>query len=186
VAIAILAARAGLAIMLLIAGGAKLADLDGFAASVRLFAPPGWSASAAAARRAALAVAIGELGLGATSLAWPEAGWPNLAVLAACCGFAVVAGAGYAFHRGRSCRCFGPLSRRRFDRAGLARSVAVAAVAGIAAAGQAASVVPSSAVALSPADRLLLSAGAALITFVARAAARSLAASRAALPGMVP
>lgn len=183
-AIAILGARAGLAVMLLIAGGAKVADLDGFAASVRLFAPRGRTASAAAARRIALAVAIGELGLGGSSLAWPEAGWLNLAVLVACCGFAVVAGAGYAFHRGRSCRCFGPLSRRRFDRAGLARSVAVVAAAGFAAIGQAAAV-PSSAVALSLADRLLLAAGAALITSVARVAARSLAASRAALPGMV-
>lgn len=183
--IAIFAARAGLAVMLLIAGGAKVADLDGFAAAVRLFAPRRAAASSAIARRAALAVAASELGLGGVSLAWPEARWLNLAVLAACGGFVAVAGAGYAFHRGRSCRCFGPLSRRRFDRAGLARSVAVAAVAGFAAAGQARAAVPSSAVALSPVGRLLLAAGAALVAIVARAAARSLAASRAALPGMV-
>jgi hypothetical protein len=185
VAVAILGARAGLAVMLLIAGGGKLADLDSFAASVRLFLPRRLAAPGTTARRAAMAVAIGELGLGGASLAWPGAGWLNLAVLAACCGFAAVSAAGYAFHRGRSCRCFGPLSRRRFDRAGLARSAGVAAVAGFTAAGQAAAAVPPPAVALSLADRLLLIGGAALIAFVARSAARSLAASRAALPGMV-
>jgi hypothetical protein len=185
VVIAILGAKVGLAVMLLIAGGGKLADLDGFAASVRLFAPPGWAARPAVARRAALAVTIGELALGGASLAWPETGWLNLAVLAACCGFAAVSAVGYEFHRGRSCRCFGPLSRRRFDRAGLARSAAVAAVAGFAAGGLGAAAVSPSAVALSPAGRLLLIGGAALIAFVTRAAARSLAAARAALPGMV-
>jgi hypothetical protein len=184
VPVAVLGAKALLAVMLLVAGGAKLADLDSFAASVRLFLPRRRTGplaglalltSAAGARRIAGAVA-----LGGASLALPGI-WPlNLAVLAAAACFAVVSGLGFAFHRGRSCRCFGALSRRRFDRAGLARSAAVAALAGLATAPLA-----PAAVALSPAGHGLLLAGSALIAFVAFTAARSLAASRDALPGMV-
>src|SRR5580700_2547877 len=202
-AVAILGAKALLAVMLLVAGGAKLAGLDAFAATVLLLAPrpvravlafraPG---PRAGARRAAWAVALGELVLGSASLAVPAAGWLNLAVLAAACAFAAVSAAGFAFHRGRSCRCFGALSQRRFDLAGLARSAAVLALAGLATAGRATAgratagrgaAVPLSDLALSPADRALLLAGSALIVFVAFTAARSLAASRDATPGMVP
>lgn len=204
---AILGAKAVLAVMLLVAGGAKLADLDSFAASVRLFlprrrprrratlrsasapapaarsAPPGelqLLRSQLAARRAARAVALGELALGAGSLALPAFRWLNAAVLAAGCCFAVVSGLGFAFHRGRSCRCFGALSRRRFDLAGLARSIAVAGLAALATVA-----VPASAAALTPAGHGLLLGGSALIAFVAFTAARSLAVSRDALPGMV-
>lgn len=205
--VAVLGAKALLAVMLLVAGGAKLADLDSFAASVRLFlprrvprrlprplahrlprrhrpgAPPaaaGLLTSPASARRIAGAVAVAELGLGAASLAAPAI-WPlNLAVLATACCFAAVSGIGFAFHRGRSCRCFGALSRRKFDRAGLARAGAVAALAG----GATVPVGPA-AVALTPAGHGLLLAGSAVIAFVAFTAARSLAVSRDALPGMV-
>ena len=204
--VAVLGAKALLAVMLLVAGGAKLADLDSFAASVRLFLPrrvprrlpralahrlprrhrpaapaaAGLLTSPASARRIAGAVAVAELGLGAASLAAPAI-WPlNLAVLAAACCFAAVSGIGFAFHRGRSCRCFGALSRRKFDRAGLARAGAVAALA----AGATVPVGPA-AVALTPAGHGLLLAGSAVIAFVAFTAARSLAVSRDALPGMV-
>ena len=189
--VAVLSAKALLAVMLLVAGGAKLADPASFAAAVRLFLPrrrpPGWPAgtarpltSPASALRVAWAVALAELALGGASLAFPAI-WPlSLAVLAAACSFAVVSGLGLVFHRGRSCRCFGALSRRRFDRAGLARSVAVAALAALAAVRAA-----PSAVALTPAGHGLLLAGSALVAFVAFTAARSLDASRDALPGMV-
>jgi len=187
-AVAILGAKALLAVMLLVAGGSKLAGLDAFAATVLLLAPrpvravlafraPG---PRAGARRAAWAVALGELVLGSASLAVPAAGWLNLAVLAAACAFAAVSAAGFAFHRGRSCRCFGALSQRRFDLAGLARSAAVLALAGLATAGSATAgratagratagrgaAVPLSDLALSPADRALLLAGSALIVFL--------------------
>ena len=67
-----------------------------------------------------------ELALGGASLAFPAV-WPlSVAVLAAAASFAVVSGLGFAFHRGRSCRCFGALSRRTFDRAGLARAAGIA------------------------------------------------------------
>jgi methylamine utilization protein MauE len=190
VPVAVLGAKALLAVMLLVAGGAKLADLDGFAASVRLFLPrrhrPGAPAAAGlltsqpSARRIAGAVALAELGLGGASLAAP-ASWPlNLAVLATACCFAAVSGIGFAFHRGRSCRCFGALSGRKFDLAGLIRAGAVTVLAGAAAVP-----VAPAAVALTPAGHGLLLAGSAFIAFVAFTAARSLAASRDALPGMV-
>jgi hypothetical protein len=190
VPVAILGAKALLAVMLLVAGAAKLADLDSFASAVRLFLPrrrrpgapgrPGRLTSPASARRIARALAVTELALGGASLALPAI-WPlNLAVLGAAGCFAAVSGLGFAFHRGRSCRCFGSLSRRRFDRAGLARAGAVAAVAGLATAP-----VTPAAVAVTLAGHGLLLAGAALIAFVAFTAARSLAASRDALPGMV-
>jgi hypothetical protein len=195
VPVAVLGAKALLAVMLLVAGGAKLADLDSFAASVRLFLPrrlprrhrpgvppaaAGLLTSVASARRIAWAAALAELGLGGASLAVPAA-WPlNLAVLATACCFAAVSGIGFAFHRGRSCRCFGALSQRKFDRAALARAGAVVALAG----GAAVPVSPA-AVALTPAGHGLLLAGSAFIAFVAFTAARSLAVSRDALPGMV-
>jgi hypothetical protein len=187
---AILGAKALLAVMLLVAGGAKLADLDSFAASVRLFlprgrpgAPPpaaGLLMSSATARRIGLAVALAELGLGGASLAAPAISPLNLTVLGAAGCFAAVSGIGFAFHRGRSCLCFGALSRRKFDLAGLIRAGAVLALAGAAAV----PVAPAE-VALTPAGHGLLLAGSAFIAFVAFTAARSLAASRDALPGMV-
>jgi hypothetical protein len=184
VTITILGAKAALAVMLLVAGGAKLADLAGFAASVRLFAPRRVAGSLSAQpllQSAALTLAAGELVLGAASLTSPALRWLNFAVLAACGAFAAVAGVGYAVHRGRSCRCFGALSQRRFDRPGLARAGLIAALAGLATVA-----VSPSAVRLSLADRGLLLAASALISLVAFTAARSLAASRDALPRMVP
>jgi hypothetical protein len=184
--VAVLGAKALLAVMLLVAGGAKLADLDGFAATVRLFLPARLLTARlvrptpAGARRIAWGVALAELALGGASLAFPAA-WPlSLAVLAAAASFAVVSGLGFAFHRGRSCRCFGALSRRTFDRAGLARAAGIAGLAGLATIGA-----PPSAVALTPAARALLLAGSAVMAFIAFTAARSLAVSRDALPGMV-
>jgi hypothetical protein len=183
VAAAVLGAKAVLAVMLLVAGGAKLADLDGFAASVRLFAPRRMAGSMSAApvlRTVALALALGELMLGGASLTFPALGWLNPAVLLVGCAFVGVSGAGYAFHRGRSCRCFGALSQRRFDLAGIGRAVVVAALAALATV----AVSPSS-IRLGVADHALLLAASCLLTFVAFTAARALAASRDALPGMV-
>jgi hypothetical protein len=200
--VAVLGAKALLAVMLLVAGGAKLADLDGFAAAVRLFWPAGLTRPArsthparlaltarltratrptqAGARRIARAVALAELALGGASLAFPAV-WPlSVAVLGAVACFAVVSVLGFAFHRGRSCRCFGALSQRKFDRAALARAAVIAGLAGLAMTGA-----PPSAVTLTPAAHALLAAGSAVMAFIAFTAAKSLAASRDALPGMV-
>jgi Methylamine utilisation protein MauE len=125
-----LAAKALLATMLLIAGGAKLAGLAGFAATIRLFVPiriPRLAAPWMAAGTASVEIAVG-----AGSLSWPAAGWLNLVVFALTCGFVVVAGAGYVFRRGQSCRCFGALSGRKFDVAGVTRNAIIAAVAAVA------------------------------------------------------
>jgi hypothetical protein len=171
-----LGAKAALAVMLVLAGAAKFADLGGFGSTVRLFLPPAigarnWSARAIGV--IAAGVAGGELILGGASLSSPAVAWLNLAVFGATCAFVVVSGAGYAFHRGRSCSCFGGLSHRRFDRAGILRAVVIAGVAGL---GTAA--VPGPSTRLDLTDRFLLLAAAALLAGVAVSAARGLAAGR--------
>ncbi len=180
---AILGAKAVLAVLLLVAGGAKLADRPGFAASVRLFVPPRLAGAASVRpllRWTALAVALGELALGGASLAAPALGWLNPAIFGAGCAFVAVSAAGFAFHRGRSCRCFGALSSRRFDLAGLGRSVVIAVVAAVAM-----TAVPAASVRLGLGDRGLLLAAAGLLAGVAFTAARGLAASGDTLSGMV-
>jgi hypothetical protein len=169
----VLAGKAVVAVLLVAAGGAKLADLPGFAASVRLFVPdPG---GPRLGRCVALGIAAGEVTAGAASLSSPRASWLNLVVLAICCGFVAVAAAGYRWHRGRSCRCFGALSRRRFNLAGLGRSVLIALGAGVATAP-----VRAAAIQLSPADRIGLLAGALLVAGAAFSAAAAIGAGRGA------
>jgi hypothetical protein len=182
-----LMAKAGLAAVLLVAAGAKLADLDGFALTVRLFLPrlpgparparPPRGASALAVRRAAAAIVGAEFALGAASLCCPAVAWLNLAVLGAGCSFVAVAAAGYVFYRGRSCSCFGALSRRKFDAAGIARAAVIAAAAAVAVVA-----VPPSAVRLGAPERVLLLAAACLLAAAAGTAARALAVGRAARP----
>jgi len=171
-----LCCKAFLAVLLLAAGGAKLADLPGFAATVRLFAPRALGSRLPAA--IAAGIAIGELALGAASLTSPQAGWLNVAVFAAGCGFAIVSVVGYVRHPGTPCRCFGALSRRAFSPAGIGRSMAVAACAAVAAwpAGQALAVVGA-------AGRLGLLAGGTLVAGGAYSAAAALGAGRDPLAG---
>jgi hypothetical protein len=112
----VLAAKAGLAVVLLAAGGAKLADLAGFASAVRMFVPS--RAPLVLADRAivgAAVIAAAELAAGAVSLCWPGLNWANLVVLGLAGGFTAVAAVGYSRHRGRPCRCFGALTRREFS-----------------------------------------------------------------------
>lgn len=163
-----LGCKAAVAVLLIAAGGAKLADLTGFAATVRQFWPARWQARvwAGSARRVAVVIAAAETVLGTASLSSPAARWLNLAVLALSAGFVMVAAAGYRWHRGRSCRCFGALSRRGFSLAGVGRASLIALAA---------------AVATFPADpaltrlglpgRLGLLAGALLVALAARSAA---------------
>jgi len=128
-----LGAKVAIAVLLLVAGGAKLADLTGFAAAIRLFLPaaaPQRALAGLAATSAALALT--ELLTGAVSLCWPAVGWLNWLVLALACGFAVVAVVGYARYRGRPCRCFGALTRRSFGVRTIAQALLIAALAGLA------------------------------------------------------
>jgi hypothetical protein len=130
----VLGCKAGVAVLLLVAGAAKLADLAGFASAIGLFLPARLPPRPAArvGTAGAWAVALAELGLGLGSLSWPAAGWLNLAVLVIAAGFVVVAAAGLALHPGRSCGCLGTLSQRSFSPRGLAQAVAVAAAAALA------------------------------------------------------
>ena len=68
--VAALSAKAALAVMLLIAGSAKLADLASFAAAVRLMLS--FRVPRAAGRAAALGIAVAELALGGASLSLPQ------------------------------------------------------------------------------------------------------------------
>jgi hypothetical protein len=165
----VLGAKAGLAVMLLVAGGAKVADLTGFAAVVRLFIP--MRGLSAAYKYLAMAVAFAEVILGSASLSFPAVTWINLVVLAAGCAFVLVSAVGFARHRGKSCRCFGALSRRAFDVAGIFRSALIAAFAAVATVG-----VSASAVRLGAAAQILLLAAAVLVLAVSFTAARALAA----------
>ena len=138
-----LGCKAALAVLLVAAGGAKLADLPGFAATVRQFwpvrltsrgvpvgRPPGPAGDWA--RQVAAVIAIAELALGAASLSSPRVRWLNLAALALSVGFVAAAAAGYRWHRGRSCRCFGALSKRGFSLAGVGRACLIALAAALA------------------------------------------------------
>lgn len=174
-----LAAKSALAVMLLVAGGAKLADLDSFAGTVRLFTPR-WLARPIR-ERAALGVALIELASGAVSLAAPALWAVNLVVLALGGAFVAVSIAGYAFHRGRTCRCFGGLSRRKFDLAAIGRAVVVAAAGALALAH-----VPAADTRVGPAVHVLLAVAAALLAAAAFTAARALAVSRDAQPRLAP
>jgi hypothetical protein len=167
----VLAAKAAVATALLASGGAKLADLAGFAAAIRLFVPARASAWVlAAAHYAAVMIAGAELLGGAVSLCWPSLAWVNLAVLALSCGFAVVAGFGYARHRGRPCHCFGALTRRGFGLVSLLRAAAILAAAAIACV----SLRPAPQLHFALAFHLLLLACAVLMAAAATAAAKAL------------
>jgi hypothetical protein len=172
----VLAAKAAVAVLLLAAGGAKLADRAGFAAAIRQFVPLRSPARVHDLVPAvAAAVIAAELIAGTVSLCWPAAAWANLAVLALAAGFTVAAGVGYARFRGRPCRCFGALTRRSFSVRSLLQSVVILAAATLATwpEGQ----VP---LAIGLAARLLLIAGAALMALAARTAAKALVTSEVA------
>lgn len=125
-----LAAKLALALTFIAAGSAKLADTGGFASTVRLFIP-GPIRRAGSRPAARLVIAI-ELATGYASLSVPRAGWLNWVVLGVAVGFVAVSVIGYARYRNRSCNCFGGLSQRRFNSAGIMRSVLIAAAAGLA------------------------------------------------------
>jgi hypothetical protein len=163
----IVGVKSALAMMLLVAGGAKLADLAGFAATVRMFVPR--PELGPATRAVAVATALTEVALGAASVAVPAAWWVNPVILALACLFVVVSAAGYARFRGRSCQCFGALSQRKFDGWGAARAAVVAAAAVVALAG-----VRPAATQLSLVARAGLLAAALLVALTAFTAARAL------------
>jgi hypothetical protein len=167
---AILGAKAVLAVVLLVAGGAKLADLASFAATMRLFVP--WLPKTITFG-CALGIALAEAALGAASLSSPSVRWLNPIIFALACVFTAVSAIGYVLYRGRSCRCFGALSQRKFDASGILRSVAIAAAAAVAMA----AVRPES-IHVGAAERVSLAAAAVLLGLVALTAAKALGVSR--------
>jgi hypothetical protein len=166
----VLAIKAALALTLLTAGSAKLADVTSFAATVRLFVPrrvPGF-----AVRGVAAGAGLAEVLIGTASFSFPASDWVNVVVLGAGCTFVVLSGAGYLFHRGVACRCFGRLSRRSFDAPALARSLGIAGLAAVVAV----STVSPGAIRLTAVAHVLLLATAALLAAATFTAARALGA----------
>lgn len=161
----VLCAKTALACLLIVAGGAKLSDPASFASTVRLFIPlrVAWPLLSAIA----VAVSLGELAVGLASLTLPAITALNALVFAIACAFVAVSVTGYAFHRGRSCRCFGGLSQRKFDAAGVLRSAVIAGIAAVALAH-----VGTAALQLDATARVLLLAAAGLLALAAFTAAR--------------
>ena len=162
-----LCAKATFAVILIIAGGAKLADLTGFAAVFRLFITMRLPAPVYAYM--ATGTALAEAFLGCVSLSFPAVKWVNLTALIAGCAFVVVSVTGLVFHRGRSCNCFGALSRIKFDARGVFRSLILAAFAVLAMIGA------SPSARLCATSQLLLLATGAMLSAVSFTAAKALA-----------
>jgi hypothetical protein len=162
----VLCAKTAVACLLIVAGGAKLADPASFASTVRLFIPlrVGWPLLSAIA----VGVSLGELAVGLASLTLPAITALDVLVFAIACAFVAVSALGYAFHRGRSCRCFGALSQRTFDAAGVLRSAVIAGIAAVALAH-----VDAAAFRLDATARVLLFAAAGLLAVAAFTAARA-------------
>lgn len=162
----VLCAKTALACLLIVAGGAKLSDPASFASTVRLFIPLrlAWPLLSAIA----VTVSVGELAIGLASLTLPAIAALNALVFALACAFVAVSAVGYAFHRGRSCRCFGALSRRKFDAAGVPRSAVTAGIAAVALAH-----VGAAALQLDATARVLLGAAGGLLALAAFTAARA-------------
>jgi len=163
----VLCAKTAVACLLIVAGGAKLSDPASFASTVQLFIPfrVAWPLLSAIA----VGVSLGELAVGLASLAFPAITALNALVFAIACAFVAASAIGYALHRGRSCRCFGALSQRKFDAAGVLRSAVTAGIAAVALAHTGAA-----AVQLDAAARALLLAAAGLLALAAFTAARAL------------
>lgn len=174
----VLCAKTAVACLLIVAGGAKLSDPASFASTVRMFIPlrVGWSWLTAIA----VGISLAELAAGLASLTFPASTALNIVVFAMACAFAVVSAVGYAFHRGRSCRCFGGLSQRRFDAAGVGRGIVIAGVAAVPLAP-----VGASDLQLDTTTRVLLFAAAVLLAVVASTAARARSAIREPEPEVV-
>lgn len=162
-----LSAKAILAVVLVVAGAAKAPELSSFTSTVRLFLPR--AARLRSAHAVALAIVAAELLLGASSLMFPGERWIGLIVFAIACAFVLASVYGYAYHRDRSCTCFGALTSRRFDGLAIARSTGLAAVGAVAILN-----VKSSAVALTTVDRLLVLTSVAVVALASATASRTL------------
>jgi hypothetical protein len=120
------ALHAALALVLLGSGGAKAADLRGFAGTLAaLGLPARWAVASARG------VVVTEVGVGAASLANLAPRVTSVAVFALALGFVAVAALATSRRPQVRCRCFGALTESRFGPATLVRSVVLAAGAGV-------------------------------------------------------
>ena len=118
--------QAGVALVVLSAGSAKLADVRGFATTVStLGVPRAWSA------RTARGVALAEIGVGALALAGIAGRVVGVLLLALTVGFVAVTIFALRWRPQARCRCFGALSESRFGPISLVRSVLLAAAAAV-------------------------------------------------------
>ena len=104
--------------------------------------------------------------MGLASLTLPAITALNALVFAIACTFVAVSATGYAFHRGRSCRCFGRCPSGDSTR-GVLRSAVIAGIAAVAPAH-----VGAAALQLGATARTLLFAAAAILAVAAFTAAR--------------
>lgn len=165
------ACKSVIALVLIVAGGAKLADPASFAAAIRTFTSqrPAYPV----VKALAMTIASTELSLGVVSLSLPSVWVLNVCVFAMACGFLLVSLIGYVFHRGRPCRCFGALSRRKFDASSVLRGLGLVLLSAVATLH-----VQQAAIGVSVQDNFLLAVVASLVACAAFAAARALALNR--------
>jgi uncharacterized membrane protein YphA (DoxX/SURF4 family) len=124
------AVQATVGLVLLGAGGAKLADLSGFAVTLgRLGLPQRWG------EPAARGVAAAEVSLGALSLANVAPRIVSVVVFAFTLGFVAVTAYAARWRPQLRCRCFGALAETRFGPVSVLRSVLLAAAGGLVVAG---------------------------------------------------
>jgi peroxiredoxin/uncharacterized membrane protein YphA (DoxX/SURF4 family) len=122
---ALLIARLSLALVLLVAGLAKLADRSGTRRAIADFGVPGWLATPLA-----ILLPLAELGVGAALLPAVTAWWAALGALALFLLFIGAIGANLARGRRPDCRCFGQVHSSPVGWTTIARNAALGGVAG--------------------------------------------------------
>jgi uncharacterized membrane protein YphA (DoxX/SURF4 family) len=125
--IALLAGRAFLAMILVIAGAAKLVDRDGF--TLTLIGLGLSARTGQLARVAALLIPLMELGLGLWVVSGVTPMTANVATLALMAAFSIVIGFAALRVPNTACRCFGALSDSRFGYKLLLRSLGLTLIA---------------------------------------------------------
>jgi uncharacterized membrane protein YphA (DoxX/SURF4 family) len=123
--------RAVVAVTLVASGSAKLGDLSSFADTVR-----GVGVPRRYARGLGTAVALVETALGVLALAGAWVHAVDAAILALLVVFGAITAYAWRTRPDLRCRCFGALSDSRFGRRTLLRTIALATVAALVAAGE--------------------------------------------------
>jgi hypothetical protein len=124
----VLAARDALGLALLLAGGAKLADITAFRATLVALGL-GRMRPERASRILAVILPTWEIGLGAATLAGLSAQHADIAVWATFTTFFLVVAFAARRRPGLSCRCFGAFGASVFDRKAVRRSGGLMGVA---------------------------------------------------------